>query len=85
MAAETPFEKTARLTPTWNADAADYVKDNDEWVARCLARVQALDPALGDREALDAVRDLSGLERWRVMSPEAAAQQLYAPVKTPKA
>ena len=61
MAAETPFEKTARLTPTWNADAADYVKDTDEWIARCLARVQALDPALTDRDALAAVRDLSAL------------------------
>ena len=84
MAGETPFEKTARLTPTWNADAADYVKDTDEWIARCLARVQALDPALSDREAQDAVRELGTLERWRVMAPEAAADQLYAKVKTPK-
>jgi hypothetical protein len=84
MAAETPFEKTTRLTPTWNADAADYVKDTDEWTARCLARVQALDPALPDREAIDAVRDLGALERWRVMAPEAAAEQLYARIKTPK-
>ena len=85
MAAETPFEKTARLTPAWNADAADYVKDTDEWIARCLARVQALDPALPDRDAIAAVRDLSELERWRVMAPEAAADQLYTPVKTPQA
>jgi hypothetical protein len=84
MAADTPFEKTTRLTPAWNLDAADYVKDTDEWIARCLARVQALDPALPDGEAASAVLDLSALERWRVMAPEAAAEQLYAPVKAAK-
>jgi hypothetical protein len=81
MAAEHPYEKTTRLTPSWNADAADYVKDTAEWVARCLARVTALDPALPAEEADKAVHELSLLERWRVMAPEAAAQQLYTPIK----
>ena len=57
------------------------MKDTVEWVARCLARVTALDPALPAGEAEKAVRELSLLERWRVMAPEAAAQQLYAPIK----
>jgi hypothetical protein len=78
---DSPYEKTARLTPTWNASATDYVKDGDEWIARCLARVQALDPMLTAEEADDAVRELAALERWRVMKPEAAADQLYAPVR----
>jgi hypothetical protein len=81
MAAETPFEKTTRLTPAWNVDAAGYVKDNSEWIARCLSRVTALDPALPMDEAQKAVDDLSRLERWRIMAPEAAAEQLYAPIK----
>jgi hypothetical protein len=81
MAGDTPYEKTTRLTPSWNADAAHYVKDTAEWIARCLARVVALDPALPGEEAENAVRDLSALERWRVMAPEAAAEQLYAPIK----
>jgi hypothetical protein len=81
MAAEVPFEKTTRLPPSWNLGAADYVKDTAEWVARCLARVQALDPILPSAEAEAAVEELSRLERWRVMAPEAAAQQLYTPVK----
>ena len=81
MATDSGYEKTARLTPAWEASAADYVKDTDEWIARCRARVQALDPMLGDEEADVAVRDLSALERWRVLKPEAAAEQLYAPVK----
>jgi hypothetical protein len=81
MAADTPFEKTTRMTPTWNLDAAQYVKDTQEWIARCLARVLALDPMVQTTEAESAVRDLSALERWRVMAPEAAAEQLYTPVK----
>ena len=81
MATDSEYEKTSRLTPTWDASAADYVKDTDEWIARCRARVQALDPMLGDDEADAAVRELSALERWRVLKPEAAAEQLYAPVK----
>ena len=82
MAADNDYEKTARLTPTWDLDAADYVKDTQEWIARCHARVTALDPALPGDEAEKAVRDMSALERWRVMSPEAAADQLYTPIKT---
>ena len=75
------YEKTTRLTPSWNLDAADYVKDNAEWSARCLARVVALDPAQSAEDAEKAVQELSVLERWRVMAPEAAADQLYAPIK----
>ncbi len=81
MPGETDYEKTTRLTPAWNHDAADYVKDTGEWTARCLARVVALDPALPADEAEKAVRELAALERWRVMAPEAAAEQLYAPIK----
>ena len=81
MAADTPYEKTMRLTPSWDVDAADYVKDTQEWIARCRARVAALDPALPEDEAEKAVHDLSLLERWRVMAPEAAAEQLYTPIK----
>lgn len=81
MAGDTPYEKTTRLTPAWNVDAASYVKDTDEWMARCLARVVALDPALPSDDAERAVRELCALERWRVMAPEAAAEQLYTPIK----
>ena len=81
MATDSNYERTSRLTPAFEASAADYVKDTDEWIARCRTRVQALDPMLSDHEADAAVRELSALERWRVMKPEAAADQLYAPVK----
>lgn len=78
--ADAGYEKTTRLTPTWTQGAADYVKDTDEWIARCLARVSVLDPVIANEEALQAVRDMSGLERWRLMKPESAADQLYAKV-----
>jgi len=79
MASDPTYEKTTRLTPTWTADA-NYVKDSDEWIARCLKRVQALDPLIGADEAEKTVRELATLERWRVLGPEVAAEQLYTPV-----
>lgn len=79
--AEDGYEKTTRLTPAWSQSAADYVKDTDEWIARCLARVSVLDPVVSGEEAQQTVREMSGLERWRLMGPEAAADQLYAKVK----
>ncbi len=78
-----PFEKTFELPVSWNRAAADYVRDTAEWVARCLARVTQLDPILKVEEAEAAVHDMSRLERWRVLSPEGAAEQLYAPIRRP--
>ncbi|HUP09840.1 MAG TPA: hypothetical protein VMU47_21965 [Caldimonas sp.] len=79
MASDPNYERTARLPPTWTADAG-YVKDTAEWIARCLKRVQALDPVIGAEDAEKTVRELSELERWRVLNPEDAAEQLYTPV-----
>ncbi len=76
-----PFEKTFQLPVSWDHAAADYVRDNAEWVARCLARVMQLDPILAPDEAETAVHEMSRLERWRLMSPEAAADQIYAPIR----
>jgi hypothetical protein len=42
--------------------------------------VQALDLMIGAAEAEKTVRELAALERWRVLSPEDAAEQLYQPV-----
>ena len=79
MATDPSYERTARLPPAWTTDAG-YVKDTSEWIARCLRRVQALDPLIGADEAEKTVRDLAELERWRVLNPEEAAEQLYTPV-----
>ena len=79
--AESPFERTMRI-PVERVDAeGEYVRDTGEWIARCVARVLQLDPIIKTEEAQRSVADLASLERWRLMKPEAAANQLYTPIK----
>ena len=75
------FERTERIPVERIQAAGEYVRDNDEWIARCVARVLALDPIIRAEEAQRSVSDLALLERWRLMKPEAAADQLYTPIK----
>jgi hypothetical protein len=78
---ESTFERTERIPVERVLAAGEYVRDNDEWVARCVARVLELDPIIKADEARRSVAELAGLERWRLMKPEAAAEQLYTPIK----
>lgn len=75
------FERTERIPVERLQTAEDYVRDSDEWIARCVARVLQLDPIIKADEARRSVVDLAALERWRLMKPEAAAEQLYTPIK----
>jgi len=75
------FERTERVPVERIQTAEEYVRDNDEWIARCVARVLELDPIIKADEARRSVADLAALERWRVMKPEAAAEQLYTPIR----
>lgn len=75
------FERTERIPSGRDPSADEYVRDNDEWVARCLARVLELDPIIRADEARASVVDLAALERWRLMKPERAAEQLYTPIR----
>ena len=75
------FERTERIPVERVQTAEEYVRDTDEWIARCVARVLQLDPIIKAEEARRSVDDLAALERWRLMKPEAAAEQLYAPIK----
>ena len=75
------FERTERIPVERLQAAGEYVRDTDEWVARCVARVLALDPIIQSDEAHRSVSELAALERWRLMKPEAAAEQLYAPIR----
>lgn len=81
LPAESQFERTQRIPFERIQAEGEYVRDNDEWVARCVARVLALDPIIKADEARRSVADLAALERWRLMKPEAAAEQLYTPIK----
>jgi hypothetical protein len=74
------FERTERIPVERIQAAGEYVRDTDEWIARCVARVLALDPIIKPEEAQRSVGELAALERWRLMKPEAAAEQLYSPI-----
>jgi hypothetical protein len=78
---DSPFERTERIPVERLQAAGEYVRDNDEWIARCVGRVLELDPIIKAEEARRSVSELAGLERWRLMKPEAAAEQLYTPIK----
>jgi hypothetical protein len=75
------FERTERIPVERVHSADEYVRDTGEWIARCVARVLQLDPIIKADEARRSVGDLAELERWRLMKPEAAADQLYTPIK----
>ncbi len=79
-ATESQFERTQRIPVERIHAEGGYVRDNDEWIERCVARVMELDPIIKADEARRSVADLSALERWRLMKPEAAADQLYTPI-----
>jgi hypothetical protein len=81
LGGESRFERTERIPIERDPSTAEYVRDNDEWIARCVARVLALDPIIKAEEARRSVAELAELERWRLMKPEAAADQLYTPIK----
>jgi hypothetical protein len=80
-AAGSSFERTERIPVERLTTGGEYVRDNDEWIARCLHRVLELDPIIRADEARRSVGELAGLERWRLMKPEAAAEQLYTPIR----
>ncbi len=79
--AQSRFERTERIPVERLTTGGDYVRDNEEWIARCLRRVLELDPIIRADEAQRSVSELAGLERWRLMKPEAAADQLYTPIR----
>lgn len=78
---ESRFERTERIPVERIETAGEYVRDTAEWIARCVARVLALDPIIKAEEAQRSVSELAELERWRLMKPEAAAAQLYTPIR----
>ncbi|MGZ8260187.1 MAG: hypothetical protein ACXWUL_06505 [Caldimonas sp.] len=78
---DSPFERTERIPVEGVQAPGEYVRDSDEWIARCVARVLALDPIIKPAEAQRSVAELAELERWRLMKPETAAEQLYTPIK----
>jgi hypothetical protein len=81
LGASSRFERTERIPVERIQAEGEYVRDNDEWIARCVGRVLELDPIIKADEARRSVSELASLDRWRLMKPEAAAEQLYTPIK----
>jgi hypothetical protein len=81
LGSESRFERTERIPVERIQADGEYVRDNAEWIARCVARVLALDPIIRTEEAQRSVSELAELERWRLMKPETAAEQLYTPIR----
>ena len=77
---EASYERTERIPVERIQGTGEYVRDTDEWIARCVARVLVLDPIIKADEARRSVGELAEHERWRLMKPEAAADQLYTPI-----
>lgn len=82
MSSEPPFDKIVRSPPAGDRPREPYFGNTDQWVARCRARLLQLDALLKTDEADAIVWEMSQLERWRVMEPEQAADQIYRPVIT---
>ena len=51
VAGESAFERTERIPVERLHAAGEYVRDNDEWIARCVRRVLELDPIIKAEEA----------------------------------
>lgn len=55
-----------------------YVNQTSAWVHRCAKRMLELDPDLDPLAAMHVVDDMATSSRWRLMLPEAVAEELYA-------
>lgn len=51
--------------------------DDGIWVARCVARLIELDPALDPELARPIAEDMAMRTRWREMAPETAATAVF--------
>lgn len=51
--------------------------DDNDWVARCVARMVELDPILDPELARPVAEDMCTRPRWRDQAPEDAAQSVF--------
>jgi hypothetical protein len=77
---ENQFERTVRLVCRLEDSEIDYVRDTAEWIARCVSRVLAIDPSTSAYAVTPTVLDMSTRGHWRLMNPEAVADQLALPL-----
>jgi hypothetical protein len=75
MNSESPGENAPSDEDQSNVEP--YIKNTNEWVARCRARLLQLDSALRVEDADALVWGMVQLQRWRSMSPESVADKLH--------
>ena len=63
----------------WAQDGAEYVRSNDEWLARCAAAMVKLRSELNPDQAFAVAREFSLDDDMRALSPERAAGSIVAP------
>jgi hypothetical protein len=73
----TSFDTLTPMPPLRKTVAAEPVRSNMDWVARCSKRLVGLNPSLGAEQALDLARDLSLDGPMRKRSPERAAEHQH--------
>jgi hypothetical protein len=76
MSPAPPFEKAEQLPPAPQTSGS-FLRNSDEWIGRCRARMLQLGPLLRTDEADALVWDSSQLESYRHLAPEDAAEQIY--------
>ena len=70
----TAFDATSPLRSRWDQEGAEFVRSNDEWVARCCARLLALNAGLQPVTTLELVQDWCLQDDLRALSPELVAE-----------
>ena len=73
------MEKTSPSPSRWTQDGVEYVRSNEEWLARCAAAMVGRRPAMSLDQAFAAAAEFSLDDRLRALSPERAAESFLAP------
>ena len=71
---QTAFDMTSPLRSRWDQEGAEFVQSNNEWCARCCARLLAVNPGLQAVTTLELVQEWSLQDSLRALSPELVAE-----------
>jgi hypothetical protein len=76
---ENAFDATSPLQSRWDQQGAEFVQSNNEWCARCCARLLAVNPQIQAGDTLELVREWSLQDALRALSPELVAEDALRP------
>jgi hypothetical protein len=75
------FDPTRPLRSRWDQEGAEFVPSNNEWCARCCARLLTLKPELRAEAAMDLAQEWSLQDALRALSPELVAEDALQPLR----